>query len=62
MRDNRSDGIIFWRPKPRQDLPQGTFKTRPLVDEDLKVKYPEKGDQLLGMAGSPYTSTYGRLK
>ena len=46
MRDNRSDGIIFWRSEPRQDLPQGTVVTRPLVEEDLQVKYPEKADQL----------------
>jgi hypothetical protein len=46
LRQSKDDGIIFWRTKPRDDLPPGKEATRPIDEDDLLVPYPSSPDQL----------------
>jgi hypothetical protein len=43
-----SDGIVYWRKEPPNDLPHVPLEYHPLVPDDLNVPYSAAMDQLVG--------------
>jgi hypothetical protein len=46
LRQTKEEGLVYWRPTPRLDLPHAPIKCRNVDETDLKLPYPVEIDQL----------------
>jgi hypothetical protein len=46
LRQTQEEGLVYWRPRPREDLPRLPLACRSVDEIDLKLPYPTEIDQL----------------
>jgi hypothetical protein len=56
LRQTQEEGLVYWRPRPREDLPHVPLVCRSVDEIDLKLPYPTEIDQLATYVDAAHTN------